>query len=82
MHSTDVIQNRAIRFYLGVHKFSSNLAINGDMGWEFSSVRRKIEMLRFWNRLLTFDDNRLTKQILFWDKRLCSNNWSYEIKKH
>ena len=25
----DTVQNRAIRFYLGVHKFAPNLAING-----------------------------------------------------
>ncbi len=36
----DTIQNRAIRFYLGVHKFASNIAINGDVGWISSSVRR------------------------------------------
>ena len=78
--TTDIIQNRAIRFYLGVHKFASNHVINGDMGWEFSSVRRKIEMLRLWNRFLSFDDTRLTKNVYIWDKSLCAHNWSSEIK--
>lgn len=27
------IQNRAIQYVLGVHKFSPSLAIQGDMGW-------------------------------------------------
>ena len=29
----DTIQNRAICFYLGVHKFAPTAAIQGDMGW-------------------------------------------------
>ena len=29
----DTVQNRAIRLFLGVHRFASNDAINGDMGW-------------------------------------------------
>ncbi len=39
----DAIQNRAICFYLGVHTFAPNLAINGDVVWISSSVRRKSE---------------------------------------
>ncbi len=34
----DIIQNRAIRFYLGAHAFAPNLAVNGDMGWISSST--------------------------------------------
>ncbi len=37
------------------------LAINGDVGWISSSVRRKSEMLRYWNRLIHMDSERLTK---------------------
>ena len=29
----DMIQNRAIRYFLGVHRFTPILAISGDMGW-------------------------------------------------
>jgi hypothetical protein len=53
----DTIQNRAIRFYLGVHTFAPNLAINGDMGWLGSDTRRKVNMIRFWNRLISMDDS-------------------------
>ena len=77
----NTIQNRAIRFYLGVHKFAPNLAINGDMGWTSCRIRRKIAMLKLWNRFLVMDDNRLTKKIFVKDKQLCKNNWSADIKK-
>ena len=79
----DSVQNRAIRFYLGTHRFSPNLAINGDVGWIYSQVRRKINMLRYWNRLIKFDNSRLTKKVFLWDlsKRRSTGTWSSEIHK-
>ena len=56
---SEAVQNRAIRSFLGVHKFSANLAINGDMGWENCTIRKKIEILRVWNRLVVTDEARL-----------------------
>lgn len=52
----------------------------GDMGWEFPSVRRKIEILRLWNRFIKFEENRIVKSIFLWDLSICSHNWSSEIK--
>ena len=78
---SETVQNRAARFFLGVHRFSSNHAVNGDIGWEFCSVRRKKEMLRFWNRCLGLDDSRLTKNIFQYDYSRCTRNWCSEIRK-
>ena len=60
----DQVQNRAIRYYIGVHRFAPILAIQGDMGWVTPINRRAICMLRFWNRLINMDDDRIPK-ILF-----------------
>lgn len=75
------VQNRAMRFYLGVNRFASNHVISGDMGWESSHSRRKLCMIRLWNRLMLMPDARLTKQIFIWDYSVCRNTWSTEIKK-
>ena len=40
----DNVQHRAIRYYIGVHRFAPIAAITGDIGWL---------MLRYWNRLVT-----------------------------
>ena len=77
----DTVQNRAIRLYLGVHKFAPNLSINADMGWIPSKIRRHIEMLRLWNRLLKMEDHRLTKKGFCCDKNLKRFNWCSEIHK-
>ena len=77
----DMIQNRAIRYFLGVHRFTPILAISGDMGWPVSLHRRWFNMLRLWNRLIGMDNNRLTKQIFLNDfNRNRNNSWCSEIK--
>ena len=76
----DNIQHRAIRYFLGVHRFAPLLAIHGDIGWIPSIYRRWISLIRYWNRLVKFDENRLTKVIFNRDYRLCRNNWCSELK--
>ena len=38
----NTVQNRAIRSFLGVHRYTSNVAINGDMGWTMPVVRGRL----------------------------------------
>ena len=74
------VQNRAIRIFLGVHRFAPTLALQGDMGWHLTHHRRHSNMLRFWNRLIKMPGNRLTKKIFLWDYHLKNNNWSSDIE--
>ena len=74
------VQNRAIRSFLGVHKFTPNHAIQGDMGWDSCSLRRKLEICRLWNRIVTMQTFRLPRKVLEWDIMLCRNNWSQDVK--
>lgn len=76
----DTIQNRAQRFFLGVHRFAPNLAVNGDFGWMSCVLRRHVEIVRLWNRLVDMNENRLTFRIFIWDKENCKKNWSGEVK--
>ena len=77
----DTVHNRALKIFLGVHAFAPNAAINADMGWSSSNCRRKVEMLRLWNRLVNMDVHRLTKHIFEWDYNINRNSWSSDIKK-
>ncbi len=47
----DKVQNRASRFFTGVHKYAPILGHVGDMGWTSNRGRWKINILRLWNRL-------------------------------
>ena len=55
-----MIQNLAIRYFMGVHRFTPILAITGDMGWVVSTSRCWANVLRLWNRFVNMDENRLT----------------------
>ena len=59
----NTIQNKAMRIYLGVHRFAPVAGLEGDMGWLSPQYRRWLEMLRFWNRLISLEDTRLTKKL-------------------
>ena len=75
----DAIQHRAIRFFLGVHRFAPIHAVTGDTGWDPCITRRHTNMLRYWNRVVRLDEHRLTRKILMWDFALNTKNWSAEI---
>ena len=76
----DAVQNRSIRYFLGVHRFAPKLAINGDIGWLPAKERRWYTILRYWNRLINMDNSRLCKKVFLWDYNICTNNWSADIK--
>jgi len=76
----DKIQNRAIRYFLGLHKFAPNIALNSEMGWTTPYLNRYICMLRLWNRTLTKLDTELCKKLFLVDYNLCTENWSSELK--
>ncbi len=54
--------------------------IRGDMGWTHSSVRRKVCMIRFCNRIVSLDNSRLPRKLLEWDINCKGNSWSSDIK--
>ena len=63
-----VIQNKALRYFLGVHRFAPTAAIHSETGWMNAKYRRQICIIRLWNRLISMNDDRLTKKIFHWDK--------------
>jgi len=77
----ETIQNRAIRMFLGVSKYTTNLAIQGDMGWPSTSNKMKTCVCRFWNRLIKLPTSRLTKQIFLNDLKVRKCTWSSQALK-
>ncbi len=61
----DHIMNKAMRYFLGVHRYAATAAVQGDMGWLSTKYRRYIMMLKFWNRLIKMENNRLTRNYLY-----------------
>ena len=81
-YDSDVINNipnRAIRYFLGANKFTPTHALSGELGWVMPRYRRWLSFAQLWNRLILMNDNRITKKIFLWDRRICCNNWSSEM---
>ena len=77
----DMIQNRAIRYFMGVHRFTPILAITGDMGWVVSTNRRWANVLRLWNRLVNMNETRLTRKVFDYDYSMAGGkNWCSDVK--
>ena len=47
------VHNRAMRYYLDLHKFAPVAGMQGDLGWLSPKYRHYGCMLRYWNRLCT-----------------------------
>jgi hypothetical protein len=77
----DRVQHRAIRYFLGVHKFAPILGMLGDMGWHEAVIGRQLCMFRLWNRIMKMSQDRLTKNIFTEDFNchVNRNNWSYSM---
>ena len=69
------IQQRAYRYYLGLHPKTPIAAMQGDMGWMLPRYRMYLKACRLWNRLCDMDNSRLTKRVLIWDKENGGYGW-------
>ena len=66
---------------MGVHRFAPILALYGESGWLPSIYDRKLCKIRYWNRLVSMADTRLTKKIFNFDFDINRNNWSSDVKQ-
>ncbi len=57
------------------------LVLEGDTGWIHTSVRRCVERLKFWNRVLKMDENRITCRTFDYDYKIYKGNWCYDMEQ-
>ena len=58
-----VVEN-AMRFYLGVHKFTPLPALYGTMSWIVVKYRHYLNTFRFWNRMMKSPNTSITRNVL------------------
>ena len=76
----ETIHLRILRYFLGVHRFTPTLGILGDFGQIPLQYLRWYNMIRFWNRLIQSDDDRILKKVFLTDYEKCNSNWCADIK--
>ena len=77
----EAVQNRAVRFFLGVHCKAPNTATQGDMGWKPTVVRQWSAITRQWCRYSRMENSRLNKHVFRWAANSKSKNWTTTCKK-
>lgn len=50
------------------------------MGWFISAHRRWVNMLRFWNRVVSMDSTRMTRIVFEYDYNQTGKTWCSDIK--
>lgn len=81
----EAVHNRALRFFLGVGKYSPNDGISGDMGWKPPIVRQWKCISLYWSRLSNMNTTRINKRVALWAYSKASRscrNWHFNVKNH
>ena len=79
-----VVQNRAMRTFLGVGKCSPLPGICGDLRWTSAFSRQQATAVRYFMQLTRMPRSRLTRQIFEWDYDRALNgrrSWCRDIKE-
>ena len=84
-HNCDQVQYKAIRYFLGFHRFTPVAGLIGDIGWVNTRDRRRICIIKYWNKLVKMKSSRLTKKLFNWDFQISSsrssNNWNLNVSE-
>ena len=80
------IHTRALRLYLGVGNSANKCGLRSEMSWPEPRSRTQVRMIRFFLRMKSMSDDRLTKKIFKYDQNFARNNkhltcWSSEVDK-
>ena len=70
----NAVQNRAMRFFLGVGKYTSTAAVSGDMGWDPAFIKQWNCIGNYWSRMSRMTVNRINKQVFIWADRMANRN--------
>ena len=76
--SMNKIQNRASRYYLGLHPKAPIAGLQGDMGWFLPKYKHIIALFKTWNRLTKLKTDRIVSKVLKWDIKMV-NGWSKQF---
>ncbi len=81
----NAIQNRAMRYFLGVGRYAPTAAVSGDMGWIPAHVRQWKCIANHWCRSVNMHDDRINRRIFKWSVAKASvgcRNWCYSVTDH
>ena len=76
----NAVQNRAMKYFMGLPKCAPTAAAYGDTGWLDPETRQWMVVGQQWCRLINMDEGRVNKKIFLWSCRAANSgvkNWAY-----
>ena len=64
--SSNAVQNKAARFFMGVGRYTPNTAVNGDTDWMNPFDRQWSSVINNWYRIKAMNDSRINKKVNTW----------------
>ena len=81
----EAVQNRALRLFFGVGRYTPTAGVCGDMGWASPLIRQWKCICNLWARYSVLPESRLNKRIFLYAVHSSNNrckNWPFQIKRH
>ena len=81
----EAVQNRTMRFVLGVGRCTPSAEVAGDIGWIPPLIRKWKTVCNFWSQYSVLPKSRVNKHIFMYAYRCGrsrSNNLHFRIKAH
>ncbi len=75
-----VLQNKILHFYLGVHRFASVAVTHLEMNILCIQFACWLEQIRYYNRIVKLNSDRLPKKILMWEITNGIKGWFGEVE--
>ena len=75
----DKIEQREVKYFVGLPKNSPILTLTGDMGWTPGIVHRDVEVLQLYNQIVQMPSHCITRQVFDFDKKCDNQTWSKNI---
>ena len=79
----NAVHNRAMRFFLGVGKYTPSAALVGEMAWHPPIVRQWKHIMQLWARVSNTLSLRINKRIALWASAASGppcKNWFFMVK--
>lgn len=80
----EAVQHRAIRFFMGVGRYTPNAAVTGDSGWLSQEIKQWSSVVNQWYRIRAMDEGRINARVFQWaalqNSERC-NNWCFWVQK-
>jgi hypothetical protein len=81
----NAVQNRAMRFYLGLGKYTPTAALYGELAWQPPHVKQWVSVARLWHRYHKMNRDRLNYKVYAYCYSRASTrckNWQFNFVEH